>query len=129
MSDTTTTPSEEMLALNVQEGIKATNVLDSDGNPTGGTVNMRMGERNPLRVQWQDGPRGKDAEDNLGPSNGAFVEDVIWAAYQRLAFFQDSKYAHEANANAMTHLEAALRCLNRRRTERADRGVEGQHEV
>lgn len=129
MSDEATTPSQALLDLNVQPGIKATNVVDKDGNPTGGTVNMRMGERNPLRVQWQDGPRGKDAEGNLGPSNGAFVEDVIWAALQRLEFFQTSKYAHPANAEAVSHLHQALEMLNTRRVERADRGVEGQHEV
>lgn len=115
-------PSEEMRDLNVQSSLRATNVMDGD-NPTGGKV-----EGTGLSIEWQNGPRGQE-DGTLATPNGAFVEDAIWAAHQRLAFFQDSKYAHEANANAMTHLEAALRCLNRRRTERADRGVEGKHEV
>lgn len=128
MSDTVT-PDERYQGLNVQDSVKATNVIDGDGNPTGGSVNMRIGERNPLRVQWQDGPRGKQKDGTLGPSNGAFVEDVIWAAIQRLEFFQNSKYSHQANADAIHHLDAALGALGSRRTERAERGVEGQHEV
>lgn len=115
--------------LNVQSGIKCTNVTDPDGNPTGGTVNFRIGERNPLRVQWQDGPRNPDAEGNLAPSNGAFVEDVIYAALQRLEFFQNSKYESSYNADAINHLNKALEALDGRRKDRANRGVEGQHKV
>lgn len=122
-------PGQVDLQKGVQENIRAVNVIDEDGNPTGGTVNLRIGERNPLRIQWQDGPRGKDADGNLAPANGAFVEDVIWAAKQRLEFFQDSKYSHQNNQDAIQLLDSALGYLAQRRRERADRGVEGQHEV
>lgn len=115
--------------LNVQSNIKIVNVTDADGNPTGGTVNMRMRDRNPLRIQWQDGPRETNADGNLQASNGAFVEDVIYAAIQRLQFFQNSKYETNDNANAIGHLEQALKCLDNRRQDRANRGVEGKHEI
>lgn len=121
-------PSQALIDLGVQSDVKANNVTDENQNPTGGTVNLRIGERNPLRVQWQDGPRGNE-DGKLGPSNGAFVEDVIWAALQRLEFFQTSKYADDANAVAVSHLHQALEALNARRVERANRGVEGKHEV
>lgn len=129
MSDDSTTPSQALIDLGVQPTVKATNTVDKDENPTGGTVNLRIGERNALRVQWQDGPRGKGKDGKLGPSNGAFVEDVIWAALQRLEFFQASKYRDNANDVAISHLHQALGALNVRRQERAKRGVEGQHEV
>lgn len=128
MSDSTTTPGYRE-HYNVNPDIKATNVLDENGNPTGGTVNLRMGERNPLRVQWQDGPRGQEGTDELLPPNGAFVEDVIWAALQRLEFFNEGKYRDRANSIAITHLEQALQALKDRQLERSARGVEGKHEV
>lgn len=124
MSDDSQKPSEEMRNLNVQSSLRATNTLDENDNPTGGKV-----EGTGLSIEWQNGPRGQEGTDELAAPNGAFVEDAIWAAHQRLAFFQTSKYASDDNANAMTHLEAALRCLDRRRRDRADRGVEGKHEV
>lgn len=122
--DEPTTPSEVMLKVNVQPELKATNVTDKDGNPTGGNVTGKG-----LNIGWQDGPRGQNADGSLGASNGAFVEDAIWAAVQRLEFFQESKYADPANATAVSHLHSALMALDVRRQERAARGVEGQHKV
>lgn len=115
--------SEAYAKLNVQP-LENTNGTDDDGNPTGGNVRGKG-----VKIDWQNGPRGKNANGKLADSNGAFVEDVIYAAKQRLEFFQNSKYSHDANARAITHLDEALRALNSRRQERAERGVEGQHEV
>ena len=81
-----------------------------------------------LRVKWQDKPR-KKADGTLEEPNGAFVEDVIWAALQRLEFFQEGKYRDRANALAITHLEQALQALKDRQLERSFRGVEGEHKV
>ena len=99
-----------------------TNGVDQDENPTGGGVRGQG-----VIIDWQDGPRGKDAEGNLAPSNGAFVEDAIYAALQRLEFFQASKYETQYNADAIDNLKKALTALDGRRKDRADRGVEGQH--
>lgn len=120
MSDTGTP--DKYRELNVQT-LSCQNVLDGD-NPTGGGV-QGIG----LNIEWQNGPRTPDAKGNLAPSNGAFVEDAIYAAIQRLQFFQGSKYKHDGNANAIFHLEQALSCLNARRQDRSKRGVEGKHEV
>lgn len=119
MSDTPTKYKE----LNVQD-LQLTNKTDADGNPTGGEVVGRG-----LTIHWQNGPRTPDAEGNLAPSNGAFVEDAIYAAKQRLEFFQDSKYAADENKEAIEHLQQALEALDKRRKDRQARGVEGQHEV
>lgn len=115
---------------NVNPTLKAENKVDEDGNPTGGSVNLRIGEnRNPLRVQWQDGPRGQVGTDELLPPNGAFVEDVLWAALQRLEFFNAGKFRCRENSIAITKIEEALFILKDRQLSRSERNVEGKHEV
>ncbi len=113
--------------FNVQP-LSCHNNLDGE-NPTGGGVYDDLHSEPKLTIEWQDGPRTPDAEGNLAPSNGAFVEDVIYAALQRLQFFQESKYKTRENAIAITKLEEALMVLNLRRLDRANRSVEGKHEV
>lgn len=108
--------------LNVQDLILA-NVTDVDENPTGGEV---VGPG--LTIHWQNGPRARE-DGSLAPSNGAFVEDVIYAALQRLEFFQKSKYATDENNQAIDHLNQALAALDARRKDRQARQVEGKHEV
>lgn len=123
---------------NVNSALEAHNQLDDKENPTGGDVTLYIdtpGENYPaLTVKWQDGPRGTkkvnaDGSPVLAPPNGAFVEDVIWAALQRLEFFNESKYRDRANSLAITHLEQALQALKNRQLERSHRQVEGQHKV
>ncbi len=103
----------------------ATNNVDKDGNPTGGTV-RGVG----LSIDWQDGPLGRDG-DRVQP-NGAFIETVIAAALQQLQFFQTAsnrKYACRENACAITHIEEAMMWLDRRTRDREKRQVEGTHTV
>lgn len=120
---------------NVNPSIAAGNVVDDNGNPTGGDVILSVptdqeGVLHPvLQIEWQNGPRGQEGTDELLPPNGAFVEDVIWAALQRLEFFNEGKYRDRANSLAITHLEGALQALKDRQLERSYRGVEGKHEV
>lgn len=118
---------------NVNPKLVCQNMKDEDENPTGGFVSLiveKGGEpHNALTVNWQDGPRGTDEAGVLKDPNGAFVEDVIAAAKQRLEFFQDSKYKHDANAEAIEHLDAALEALTKRSKERAEAGTLGKHEV
>lgn len=113
----------------VNPNIRAVNSLDEQGNPTGGSVNLRVGlTRNPIRIQWQNGPRAKKGT-KLAEPNGAFVEDVIWAALQRLEFFNEGQYRDRRNSIAITKLEEALWALQDRTNDRAARGVEGKHKV
>lgn len=117
-------------AYNVNPRIRAVNVIDENGNPTGGSVNLRIGlTRNPIRIQWQDGPRGKKGSKTLAEPNGAFVEDIIWAALQRLEFFNSTRYRDRNNSIAISKLEEALYALHDRTLERSHRGVEGKHEA
>jgi len=104
--------------------VRARNYTDADGNPAGGYVHGPG-----LCVAFQDGPRGKDADGKLKPANGAFVEDLLVAALQRLEFFQQSRYVHEKNQEAINHIVDALRALDTRARERSARGVLGKNEV
>ena len=108
----------------VNDVFHATNVVDEDDNPIGGIV-----ESTGLKVEWQNGPRGQEGTDELAAPNGAFVEDVLYAAMQRLEFFNKSKYSDRANSIAITKIQEAMQAMKHRSIERSYRGVEGKHEV
>ena len=100
---------------------------DGDGNPTGGSTFLNLAvepdQPSPLQVLWQDGIVGDDRQ------NGAFVEDVIEVARQRLQFFQASKFRCRENAIALTHIETALAWLDFRTRARLIENVENTYEV
>ena len=127
------------VAYNINPNLVAQNMVDENDNPTGGHVTLyvtRDGDEDypAISISWQDGPRGTgetnaDGSPKLDDPNGAFVEDVLWAALQRLEFFNESKYRDRANSLAITHIEQALQALKDRQLERSFRNVEGKHEV
>jgi len=98
----------------------AQSVLDEHGNPAGGVA---FG--NGFCISWQRGPLGRGAERTI--PNGAFVEDIIAAALDRLRFYQGSKFNCPENAMAIEALEGALLQLESRTQDRETRGVEGTH--
>lgn len=132
-----TTPGYRV-AYNINPLLVSTNQTDENENPTGGDVYLQVtkngdSEFPALVINWQDGARGMgenpDGTPVLADPNGAFVEDVLWAALQRLEFFNESKYRDRANSIAITHIEQALQALKDRQLERSHRNVEGKHEV
>jgi len=138
MSEPTSTKPGYRVAYNINPRLHAVNQLDENENPTGGHVILGVeanGTETPvLHIEWQNGPRGTgetaaDGSPVLADPNGAFVEDVLWAALQRLEFFNNSKYRDRANSMAITHIEQALQALKDRQLERSHRNVEGKHEV
>jgi hypothetical protein len=104
--------------------LRCRNWVDKDGNPSSGYAHG-IG----FSVTFQDGPRGKDDQGQLQPANGAFVEDLLTAAMQRLAFFQNSRFNCSENAEAIEHINKALQALNRRASGRAQRGVLGSNQT
>lgn len=94
---------------------------DANGNPAGGTT---FG--NGFAIGWQHGPLGR-GEGRRAP-NGAFVEDIIAAAIDRLEYYQASRFRCAANEAAIDALQNALRVLAARTREREERGVEGTHD-
>ena len=98
--------------------IKGEHFLSDEGNPMGGTT-----YGNGFAIGWQNGPLGR-GESRRKP-NGAFVEDIIAAAIDRIEFYESTKFACPANDAARVHLIKALGILNERTREREERGVEG----
>ena len=102
--------------------ITSNHFSDSNGTPAGGTTYGRG-----FAIGWQNGPLGTG--DQRQEPNGAFVEDIIQAAKDRLEHYQSSRFACSENAKAIEHLTAALAACSERTTKREARGVEGTHEV
>ncbi len=103
-------------------GITSEHWHDENGNPAGGNTFGRG-----FAIGWQNGPLGR-GEQRKEP-NGAFVEDVIEAAADRIRYYQNSRFRCDRNARALQHLEAALSELDARTNSREARGVEGTHEA
>ena len=101
-------------------GITAQHWNDANGNPAGGNTFGRG-----FAIGWQNGPLGRGMERK--EINGAFVEDVIAAAANRIEYYQASKFACPENNAALEHLQAALAILDRRTRDREARAVEGTH--
>jgi hypothetical protein len=93
---------------------------DANENPAGGCTSGRG-----FTISWQNGPLGRGNERR--EPNGAFVEDVIAAAADRIEFYQSSKFASDDNAEALEHLRKANEALQRRTRDREAREVEGTH--
>lgn len=98
-----------------------TNTNDEAGNPAGGTV-----KGTGIDISWQNGPLRVDGKPDA-ERNGAFVEDLVIAAIQRMEYYQDSKFKCRENALAITKLEEALHWMNHRTARREAAGTEGTH--
>ncbi len=101
---------------------------DQDGNPTGGRTEMFAGgdvDNSPIHaidINWQDGIIGDNGQ------NGAFVEDVLEAARQRIQFFNSGKFRCRENSIAITKIEEALQWLDWRTRQRLQQDVENTYE-
>jgi len=102
--------------------IKSEHWHDAQRNPAGG-VTQGVG----FTISWQNGPLGKPGSPERRPPNGAFVEDVIKAAADRLNFYQAGRFGCAENEEALMHLDAALGALRKRTERRTTAGVEGTH--
>ena len=91
---------------------------DTNGNPAGGATYGHG-----FAISWQNGPLNEPG----GGRNGAFVEEVIEAALDRLIWYQTTRFQCQENAEAAEHLNAALSALHRRTSRRVAAGTEGTH--
>ena len=105
----------------MNQRIQSNHVEDSQGNPAGGCT---FGDG--LCIGWQNGPLGR-GDDRLA-ANGAFVEGVIAAARDRLAYYQTTPFSCQENADAIEHLDLAVASLGRRTARREAAGTEGTHD-
>ena len=110
----------------MQQDFTADNWEDDDGMPAGGYV-----EAQGLRIDWQNGPLRTHGDEEPDPPNGAFVETVLAAARQRLAYYQTAasgRFYCIENELAIDYIDRALLQLNERTAQRTERGVEGTHQ-
>lgn len=118
----------------MRQRIESAHRTDEQGLPSGGTTTGTG-----IRIEWQAGPLPHPDRLSGDPvavlaedvgANGAFVEGVIQAAIDRLAWYQvvsDGRFAHPANLEAIKYLSVALDVLDGRARERAARKVLGTH--
>jgi len=102
------------------QGFRSEHWNDTDGNPAGGAT-FGTG----FAISWQNGPLGRG--DDRKALNGAFVEDIIAAARDRIEFYEQSRFSCKENRDAIHHLTVALEGLNARTASREARAVEGTH--
>lgn len=88
-------------------GVRSEHWNDADGNPAGGITEARG-----FTISWQ---------------NGAFLEYVIWAAIDRLEYYQRGPFECYENEEALYCLRGAIGALNKRRQRRKDLGIENTH--
>jgi len=74
----------------------------------------------PIEIAFQNGPRS--AADSVP---GVLDTDLLEIVRDRLKSFQSGEFSCRENACALTHIEEALMWLNKRVTDRAQRGVLG----
>jgi hypothetical protein len=114
----------EMSQQNIEDAkLHSEHKLNDQGNPAGGRTTGKG-----FQIDWQNGPLvGPDGQRQ--EPNGAFVENVIAAAIDRISFYQGTKFRCEENEAAIGYLNAAMDSLHVRTRQRQSRGVEGKHEV
>ena len=95
--------------------VQCEDYFDSAGNVAGGYV-QGVG----MEIRWQDGPSGADRR-----YTGSVVEDPLRGVRFRLMSYQQTKYACDANAEAIRHIDQALAALAGRDVDREARGVMG----
>lgn len=120
----------------MQNGFKSQHWVDEVGMPAGG-ISQGTG----FVISWQNGPLGActctkgENRENLHTDfcerkapNGAFVEDVIAAAKDRILWYQqDTRFKCDENDDALTYLQLALNRLSARTARRSTAGTEGTH--
>jgi len=106
-----------------EELVRSEFTTNAEGWPTGGKTTMSVaGDQLVLVINWQDGIVGDAGQ------NGAFVEDVIEAARQRILFFNSNPNTRcRENSLAITKLEEALQWLDWRTRVRVAQGVENSY--
>jgi hypothetical protein len=107
--------------------VKSEFTTDEVGNPTGGTTVLAVPSADAhgydaIEIHWQDGIVGDNGQ------TGAFVEDVLEAARQRLLFFNSTKFRCRENSIAITKIEEALQWLDWRTRQRLQQDVENTYE-
>ncbi len=107
----------------IQTKEKLNTVIAVDEKGTGGANHQYAIEINgpaDLFIQFQDGPR-----HDVDAKPGVIDSDLLEIVRDRLTGFQSGKFANDYNAQALYHVEEALKALNARVEDRIARNVLG----
>lgn len=87
-------------------------------------IDEKMGEAGDVfaTISFQKGPR--KVEDSR---HGVIDEDLLEIVRDRLTAFQQGEFATRENKMALMHIEEALMWMNKRKEDRAERGVLGTY--
>ena len=108
--------------MTIFEDLNNVNLTDANGDPAGGEFWVKTVDGEDVLVgKWQDGPIAEQGENGIG------VENLLSLAIDRLAFYQNSRFACAENDRALTLLRNALGVLNARTARRTKAGVEGRN--
>lgn len=83
------------------------------------TANKDRGKLSTVKVDFQEGPIKENGV------NGIANEDALVMVLTRLEGFQNTPFKCEENAEAILHIEAALKAMRARTNKRVARNVEG----
>lgn len=118
----------ELNTIQTQEKLNTVYAIDKPG--AGGANHLYKIEANVpdiedipyVLIQFQQGAR-KDSNS----IHGLIDSDLLEIVRDRMTSFQAGEFACEYNAEALTHIEAALNALNRRVEDRINRKVLGTY--
>lgn len=103
--------------------IDCENFTDEAGKPAGGVAYIELpGDREVVYVKFQNGPILES-----GGRNGAFVEDLLFIAKQRIEWYNAVGFSCPENLKALQGIQEALGALEARTQRRIAQGVEGTH--
>ena len=106
----------------MNQHITSEHYIDENGNPAGGSVTGKG-----IAIDWQNGSLVDPDTGERREPTGAFVENIIRAALDRIEYYQTTQFRCRENALAITKLEEALHWCQHRTAAREARGVEGTH--
>lgn len=116
----------------MERRVKTECAINHDGLSTGGISSFSgtwgSSKHDSLRIMWFGSEGLYGGYEDGSPTGGAFVEDVLQAAHDRLSFFQRTVMACNENAEAIAHIEAAMTTLARRQDRRKAEGTLGTTE-
>lgn len=121
----TTSQSRKLETIQTKENLNS--VYSSDEIGPGGAYHEYKISRNDngnelTTIKFQNGPR-KESNSTHGVLDGDLLEIVR----DRMTSFQNGPFASEYNAEALMHIEEALKALNRRVEDRISRNVLGKN--
>lgn len=112
--------SRELIRIQKDHNLNTVYAADEPGIGNANHEYIVMCDDTPVEIPFQNGPRSEE-----GSIRGILDVDLLEIVRDRLKGFQSGEFSCRENACALTHIEEALMWMNKRVTDRAQRGVLG----